>query len=130
MRAGYSKYESACAIGCQASASIQRLALLHLFRRPLSEVFLDSVLRPIGGGRDFQWEGYDDAWVEINGQRMQSGDPDNEAVVVARWLDGAFGGLRAPSGAGAQQLVADRSTRVINYLHLFFIHTTTVHFDF
>lgn len=48
------------------------LALLHLFRRPLPEVFLESVLRPIGGGRDFQWEGYDDAWVEIDGQRMQS----------------------------------------------------------
>ena len=29
-------------------------------------------LRPIGGGRDFKWEGYDDAWVEIDGQRMQS----------------------------------------------------------
>ena len=29
------------------------LALLHLFKRPLPEVFLESVLRPIGGGRDF-----------------------------------------------------------------------------
>ena len=48
------------------------LALLHLFKRPLPEVFLESVLRPIGGGRDFLWEGYDDAWVEIDGQRMQS----------------------------------------------------------
>ena len=48
------------------------LALLHLFRRPLPEVFLESVLQPIGGGRDFRWEGYDDAWVEIDGRRMQS----------------------------------------------------------
>ena len=48
------------------------LALLHLFKRPLPEVFLQSALRPIGGGRDFQWEGYDDAWVEIGGRRMQS----------------------------------------------------------
>jgi len=48
------------------------LALLHLFRRPLPEVFLDEVLRPLGGGDDFRWEGYDDAWVEIDGQRMQS----------------------------------------------------------
>ena len=48
------------------------LALLHLFKRPLPEVFLESVLKPIGGGRDFQWEGYDDAWVEIDGQRVQS----------------------------------------------------------
>jgi len=48
------------------------LALLHLFRQPLPEVFLDSVLQRIGGGRDFRWEGYDDAWVEIDGRRMQS----------------------------------------------------------
>lgn len=48
------------------------LALLHLFRRPLPQVFLESVLAPIGGGRDFRWEGYDDAWVEIDGRRMQS----------------------------------------------------------
>ena len=31
------------------------LALLHLFKRPLPEVFLESVLKPIGGGRDFRW---------------------------------------------------------------------------
>jgi CubicO group peptidase (beta-lactamase class C family) len=48
------------------------LALLHLFRRPLPEVFLDAVLRPLGGGGGFRWEGYDDAWVEIDGRRMQS----------------------------------------------------------
>ncbi|MCM2329319.1 MAG: beta-lactamase family protein [Lysobacter sp.] len=48
------------------------LALLHLFKRPLPEVFLERVLEPIGGGRDFLWEGYDDAWVEIDGRRMQS----------------------------------------------------------
>lgn len=48
------------------------LALLHLFRRPLPEVFQETVLGPLGGGRDFRWVGYDDAWVEIAGQRMQS----------------------------------------------------------
>jgi CubicO group peptidase (beta-lactamase class C family) len=47
-------------------------ALLHLFKRPLPEVFLESVLEPLGGGDDFRWEGYDDAWVEIDGRRMQS----------------------------------------------------------
>lgn len=48
------------------------LALLHLFKQPLPQVFLQNVLQPIGGGRDFRWEGYDDAWVEIDGERMQS----------------------------------------------------------
>ena len=44
------------------------LALLHLFRRPLPQVFRDSVLQPLGGGDDFRWDGYDDAWVEIDGR--------------------------------------------------------------
>jgi CubicO group peptidase (beta-lactamase class C family) len=48
------------------------LALLHLFRRPLPEVFREAVLAPLGGGADFRWEGYDDAWVEIDGRRLQS----------------------------------------------------------
>jgi CubicO group peptidase (beta-lactamase class C family) len=48
------------------------LALLHLFKRPLPEVFVESVLQPIGGGSDFRWDGYDDAWVEIEGRRLQS----------------------------------------------------------
>ena len=48
------------------------LALLHLFRRPLPDVFLETVLQPLGGGDGFLWEGYDDAWVEIEGRGMQS----------------------------------------------------------
>ncbi len=48
------------------------LVLLHLFKRPLPQVFLESILQPLGGGRDFRWEGYDDAWVQIDGERMQS----------------------------------------------------------
>lgn len=48
------------------------LALLHLFRRPLPEVFEQAVLRPLGGGQGFRWAGYDDAWVDVDGARMQS----------------------------------------------------------
>jgi CubicO group peptidase (beta-lactamase class C family) len=48
------------------------LALLHLYRRPLPEVFLETILRPLGGGADFRWAGYDDAWLEIDGRRVQS----------------------------------------------------------
>lgn len=48
------------------------LALLHLFRKPLPEVFQEAILRPLGGGSGFLWEGYDDAWVAIDGQRLQS----------------------------------------------------------
>jgi CubicO group peptidase (beta-lactamase class C family) len=62
------------------------LALLHLFKRPLPEVFLENVLRPIGGGRDFRWEGYDDSWV---GDRRQA-----HAVGAGRHALGRRGGDR------------------------------------
>ena len=49
------------------------LALLHLFRAPLPQVFRDRVLVPLGGGKGFAWRGYDDAWVELPGVgRVQS----------------------------------------------------------
>ncbi|MEO8524276.1 MAG: serine hydrolase [Caldimonas sp.] len=49
------------------------LALLHLFGRPLPEVFLEHVLAPLGGGEGFAWRGYDDAWVDLPGVgRVQS----------------------------------------------------------
>lgn len=48
------------------------LALLHLFQRPLPDVFRETIALPCGISDDWRWEGYDNSWVEINGQRMQS----------------------------------------------------------
>ncbi len=41
------------------------LALLHLFKQPLPEVFLETILKPLAGGDGFRWEGYDDAWTDV-----------------------------------------------------------------
>jgi hypothetical protein len=48
------------------------LALLHLFGRPLPEVFRDAVLQPLGAQDASAWEPYDDAWLEVDGRRVQS----------------------------------------------------------
>jgi CubicO group peptidase (beta-lactamase class C family) len=48
------------------------LALLHLFQRPLPEVFREAITRPVGASENWNWVGYDNAWVEIAGQRVQS----------------------------------------------------------
>ena len=48
------------------------LALLHLFGRPLPEVFREEMLQPLGGGEGLRWVGYDDAWVDVGGRRVQS----------------------------------------------------------
>ncbi len=48
------------------------LALLHLFKKPLPEVFKEHIMDPIGASDTWQWHGYDNSYVEINGKSMQS----------------------------------------------------------
>jgi CubicO group peptidase (beta-lactamase class C family) len=48
------------------------LALLHLFRRPLPEVFKECIAQPCGLSDNWKWEGYRNSWVDIDGLRMQS----------------------------------------------------------
>jgi hypothetical protein len=48
------------------------LALLRLWRRPLPEVFRELVMDPIGASPDWEWHGYRNSYVEIDGQQMQS----------------------------------------------------------
>jgi CubicO group peptidase (beta-lactamase class C family) len=48
------------------------LALLHLFGRALPEVFKHTIADPCGLSNDWRWVGYDHAWVDMNGSRIQS----------------------------------------------------------
>jgi CubicO group peptidase (beta-lactamase class C family) len=48
------------------------LALLRVWRRPLPEVFRELVMDPIGGSPDWEWHGYRNSWVEIDGRQVQS----------------------------------------------------------
>jgi CubicO group peptidase (beta-lactamase class C family) len=48
------------------------LALLRLWRRPLPEVFRELVMDPIGASLDWEWHGYRNSYVEIDGRRVQS----------------------------------------------------------
>ena len=48
------------------------LALLHLFGRPLPEIFRETIMQPIDASDDWSWVGYDNAWVKVAGRRVQS----------------------------------------------------------
>jgi len=48
------------------------LALLHLFKRPLPDVFRESIMQPIGASDAWRLTAYDRAWVEVGGHKMQS----------------------------------------------------------
>jgi len=48
------------------------LALLRIWRKPLPQVLKEHLMDPIGASPTWEWHGYDNSWVTINGLRMQS----------------------------------------------------------
>jgi CubicO group peptidase (beta-lactamase class C family) len=48
------------------------LALLRLWRRPLPDVFRELVMDPIGASQDWQWRGYRNSTVMVEGQAVES----------------------------------------------------------
>jgi CubicO group peptidase (beta-lactamase class C family) len=48
------------------------LLTLHVWRRPLPAVLREEVMEPIGASNTWRWYGYENSWVEIDGQRIQS----------------------------------------------------------
>ena len=90
------------------------LALLHLFGRPLPEIFLERLLLPLGGGAGFAWRGYDDAWVELPGRgRVQSvpgGTHWGAGVSISARDQARIGQMVLAGGRGGdkQQLISQR----------------------
>ena len=52
--------------------NVMALAALQVWRRPLPEVLREEVMDPIGASSTWRWYGYDNSWVEVDGQKMQS----------------------------------------------------------
>jgi CubicO group peptidase (beta-lactamase class C family) len=48
------------------------LLTLQVVRRPLPAVLRDEVMEPIGASNTWRWHGYENSWVELDGQRIQS----------------------------------------------------------
>ncbi|MGM1056671.1 MAG: serine hydrolase domain-containing protein [Bacteroidota bacterium] len=47
-------------------------SLLNIWRKPLPQVLKEEILDPIGASTTWRWFGYDNAWVNIDGLKMQS----------------------------------------------------------
>jgi CubicO group peptidase (beta-lactamase class C family) len=52
--------------------NVLALAALEVWRRPLPEVLREEIMEPIGASSTWRWYGYENSWVEIDGQKMQS----------------------------------------------------------
>ncbi|MFQ5790666.1 MAG: serine hydrolase domain-containing protein [Acidobacteriota bacterium] len=48
------------------------LVALHVWRKPLPQVLRERVMDLIGATNTWRWHGYENSWVTIDGQRMQS----------------------------------------------------------
>ncbi len=48
------------------------LALLRVFKRPLPQALKERVMDPIDASDTWQWHGYRNSWVTIDGKKMQS----------------------------------------------------------
>ena len=52
--------------------NVLALAALNVWRRPLPEVLREYLMDPIGASPTWRWYGYDNSWVLIDGQAVQS----------------------------------------------------------
>jgi CubicO group peptidase (beta-lactamase class C family) len=52
--------------------NVLALAALQVWRRPLPQVLREEIMEPIGASSTWRWYGYENSWVEIDGQRIQS----------------------------------------------------------
>jgi CubicO group peptidase (beta-lactamase class C family) len=48
------------------------LASLNVWRRPLPQVLREYVMDPIGASHTWRWYGYDNSWIVLDGQLVQS----------------------------------------------------------
>lgn len=48
------------------------LAALHVWREPLPVVLRDHIMNPIGASSTWRWHGYEDSWITVDGQMIQS----------------------------------------------------------
>ncbi|MEQ8953045.1 MAG: serine hydrolase, partial [Gammaproteobacteria bacterium] len=51
--------------------NLTALAATHVWKRPLPQVLKERIMDPIGASEDWEWHGYENSYVTIDGQYMQ-----------------------------------------------------------
>lgn len=111
------------------------LALLRLWKRPLPEIFCELVMDPIGASRDWEWRGYRNSTVVVEGRAVESvaGGSHWGGGVFIHARDQARIGLLMQRGGvwGGQRILSEewiRRSRVpcplfANYGYLWWLNT-------
>lgn len=80
------------------------LCALHVWREPLPVVLRREVMDPIGASSTWRWHGYENSWVTLDGQRMQSvsgGGHFGGGLFISAWDLARFGYLHLRRGEWA-----------------------------
>ena len=48
------------------------LALLRVAKKPLPDLLRERIMAPIGASSHWEWHGYDNSWIDCDGQQIQS----------------------------------------------------------
>ena len=88
------------------------LCTLHVWRRPLPQVLREELMDPIGASVTWRWHGYENSWVMIDGQQVQSvsgGGHFGGGMFISAWDLARFGYLFLRQGRWRdRQLVAEK----------------------
>lgn len=86
------------------------LSTLYVWRKPLPEVLNEQIMQPIGASSTWRWYGYDNSWIELDGQKIQSvsgGGHWGGGIFINAWDLARFGYLFLRDGQWqSQQLVS------------------------
>jgi CubicO group peptidase (beta-lactamase class C family) len=86
------------------------LAATAVWRKPLPEVLHEHIMQPIGASTTWQWHGYDNSWVILNGLQMQAvsgGSHWGGGMFINAYDQGRLGLLTLHEGRwGDHQLVS------------------------
>ncbi|MBP1594800.1 MAG: serine hydrolase [Acidobacteria bacterium] len=92
--------------------NVLALAALHVWKRPLPDVLRELVMDPIGASGTWHWEAYENAWVTIDGRRMQSvtgGGHFGGGMFISAWDMARLGYLFLNDGRWGGKTVVPKS---------------------
>ena len=92
--------------------NLMALCALHVWRRPLPQVLREEIMDPIGASSTWRWHGYENSWVTIDGQSMQSvsgGGHLGGGMFISAWDMARFGYLFLHGGKwNGRELVSEK----------------------
>jgi CubicO group peptidase (beta-lactamase class C family) len=87
------------------------LAALNVWRRPLPDVLRELVMDPISASPTWRWYGYDNSWVVLDGQMIQSvsgGGHFGGGMFISAYDQARFGLLTLRNGKwGSKQIISE-----------------------